>query len=149
MSFAIGFLSASHKQAKCATRGQITIGDFTESFMAPLAFWSTSDYQAQWKAGLLRILKGAAKSCLITEVHSPSGNPHVMWWLLYRSGTSVFIQNNLLLPRNRGNRFAIQSPYRNIPRRVTMNEEGLRISEWRTTMRELEAFLEAERLHLP
>jgi CdiI N-terminal domain len=118
--------------------GQITIGDFTETFIMPLDNWPIEEYQQQWKKGIER-LKTHKYSCLVATVQNLETNGLVNLWLLYKDKDTIFIQNELL------NKSILQEM--NIPLkmsdfnsttcydfitypRVTLTECGAKISEW-------------------
>jgi hypothetical protein len=52
--------------------GDIHLGEFHETFMASLSYWTKSDYFKQWKIALIKICNGNDKSCLITSMFDPS-----------------------------------------------------------------------------
>jgi hypothetical protein len=79
-----------------AYTGRITIGNYSESIYVPLDLWSKEDYEQQWREGLER-LRTHDTSCLIATIHDPKIRPYIDWWVLYRVGNTVYIQNHMLL----------------------------------------------------
>ena len=121
-------------------RGHITIDDFVEDFEAPLWFWKTVDYERQWAFGIQRILDGAAKSCLITSLIEPVKTGDYVfgsWWMLYRDGVNVILQQQLLIGDVVGDRFDVANPYDAVPDYRAKTEEGDLLSSWTTSLHEL------------
>jgi hypothetical protein len=110
--------------------GEIKLDDFVETFETPLTFWSATRYEKQWREGIDRFLKGAPKSCLITSMLDPKSEAFGVWWILYRDGRNVAVQNHLLLSSILGRNFSPDDPYRSIPDRLTSSDDGERVSEW-------------------
>jgi hypothetical protein len=125
--------------------GQITIGDFKETFAMPLNSWKIEQYQQQWKEGLARI-KTHDYSCLVSVVQNLNANPLVELWALYKEGNTVFFHNELLnnliveelkLPLNLSD-FNLKTCYElvNEPREIT-TPEGDKISAWSVNVDEI------------
>lgn len=121
--------------------GEITIGDFKETFEMPLEFWTMDDYQTQWKNGIAHI-KTHEQSCLVAEIQDPQKNPRASLWVLYKDNNTVHIQNHLLF----GKRFAkmlkqqpfiLENCYTFITPRETSSNEGIEISEWNINLDEI------------
>ncbi len=146
MSFSITFIednqdNRNKAHVKEMQRGTIVIGEFKETFESPLLFWSVSDYQAHWKQALERIVSGALNSCLITSIYDPGISNFWIWWLLYREGQMVYIQNHLLFLERLKSVLDPLNPYIHIPERRVINEDGQQISEWQTSIKAIEQFL--------
>lgn len=143
VTFVIGFLSQDEglTDFEAARTGVITIGTFQERFVAPITFWQVRDYQRQWSEGLRRIVSGSEKSCLITALRDPRASKMLFWWPLYREEEDVFVQNSILLFDHLERPFDVRDPYASINERITINEEGQLISEWRVSVHDIEAFL--------
>ncbi len=110
----------------------------------PIAYWSPDDYQRQWREGVRRILAGEPRSGLITSLYDPATARFIEWWPLFRDGDVVFVQNHLLFLDKLHGPFDPNDPYRHVRERRIVNDEGVRISEWRTTVEALRRFLEEE-----
>ena len=54
--------------------GEIIIGDFRESFIISLEYWSLEDYKRQWAEGFKRI-QTHDESCLVSSVQDPQKSP--------------------------------------------------------------------------
>jgi hypothetical protein len=115
--------------------GQITIGDYKETFIMPLDNWTLEEYQQQWKEGLERI-KSHAVSCLITSVQNlGTRHPSIEMWILYKEGKTIFIQQSLLINETvehsmKLSEFNSKTCYQFIDPRETITESGQEISEW-------------------
>jgi hypothetical protein len=123
-----------HREMPCCT-GEIQIGDFQETFMMPLEYWSMHDYVNQWKEGIER-LKTHNKTCLVTELQDPARGPLAMIWSLYKKGRMVYIRNHFLFGKSFARRvkkkpFNAQTCYDFVgPRGKAISLSGLPISEW-------------------
>lgn len=122
------------KEWNDAIKGKIQIGEYVESFYMPIDYWSLKDYENQWKEGVER-LRTKNQSCLITAVNDPKESPFIEWWILYRVGNKICIQN-CIIPADIykemiGDKpFTTETCYDFIPARVTYSEDGEQISEW-------------------
>ena len=118
-------------------KGQISIGEFKESFIMPLNSWTINDYKQQWKEGIER-LKNHNNSCLVTTVQNLHSNGMGMMWVLYKVGDDIFIQNHLLnreILKEFGDsqkikNFTPKMCYGFISSRKTLTEYGTKVSEW-------------------
>lgn len=117
--------------------GRIQIGDFAESFISPTIFWSEAQYILQWQGALHHILDGKQRARLITSI-LPAGSAYAMCWPLYRVKQQIYVQNHLILRYEQ--KFDPAQPHKFITPRQTTSE-GHHISEWQTTVDELQAFL--------
>lgn len=121
-------------------KGQITIGDFQESFYMPVDSWSIPEYKKQWKEGLERI-KTHDSSCLVVNSIG-----YIEFWSLYREGEKIFIHNNCLFERPKGlPRFDINTCYLYVIPRETIDEDGNKISEWQVDLQDVLEYLKSEK----
>jgi hypothetical protein len=112
--------------------GRIQIGDYTETFMTCLVSWDRNLYRRHWILALRRLLEGGTKSALITSYVEPALADYLIWWPLYRAGTTVYVQNQMLFYNQLLKPFSSENPWESVPERRTLNDEGSRISEWTT-----------------
>jgi hypothetical protein len=117
-----------------AYEGLIHIGDFSESIYVPLDYWSRQDYERQWKEGLERI-KTHDTSCLVATIHDPKIRKFVDWWVLYKEGKTIFVNNEMIhdceYEKLIGDKpFNLETCYNFIEPRVTMTENGHKVSTW-------------------
>lgn len=125
------------------TVGSIHIDDFSETFQVDLSYWDIGDYLAQWRAGLTRIAEGEVSSCIISSISRPQSANFVFLWLLYRDGGHVFVQQQVLFLDELEGPFDPTEPYRHVPPRVTISDDGDDISEWETSIDAIERFVSA------
>lgn len=127
---------------------EITLGSFRERFQSTLFYWSISDYQKQWVHAIERIVNvDNSTSALITELRDPAlaGEVVGQWWVLYREGEKVYVQNQLILKKNLTGGFNPLDPYSHIPKRKTETDEGDKISEWEVTVQDMREFLKRQK----
>ena len=114
--------------------GEIIIGDFKETFVIPLEYWTLKDYERQWKDALEKIKKNT-KSILITAVQDPAKAPFIEWWPMYRYRKKIYIRNNIIFgefyKKKIGNKlFTPETCYDFVPDRTTKFSKGIKPSEW-------------------
>ena len=115
--------------------GELQINDFMEHLYIPLDWWSLSDYLKQWQEGF-NYLEHHDRSCLVVSIHNPHIRPYINWWLLYKVGDKVHIQNQLVIgeiyEKQVGDKpFNLETCYDFIPERgEPYDEDGNKISEW-------------------
>lgn len=139
-----------------AVWGEIRIGAFRERFVSRVVSWSAEQYERQWESALRKIVTGSTPAALITDYVEPnlsSGNS-LWWWILYREGDLVYIQNQLCILYRKGDSvymqdqlvssgpldlpFSPQRPWESIKERKIVAAEGSKISEWATTVESIE-----------
>ncbi|GLW91215.1 hypothetical protein [Actinokineospora globicatena] len=127
--------------------GCITIGESREYFQAPLDYWGLADYRRSWSVALRKLVDGElATSCLLVSVTDPASANFIGSWPLYREGEQVFLQERLIFMDQLDAPFDIDRPWLSIDPRETVNEDGMRISEWTTDIQSIRDFLSS---HLP
>lgn len=137
--FSIAFLPQDQQPGQDAAvrRAIITIGGFQERFESSVEFWSESQYELQWAKAVQRLLSGAAKSALITSITDPSSANFLVWWPIYKIGSSVHFQTHVLFLSELDRAFDPENPYQHIPQRATTSDDGEPISEWVLPFHEL------------
>ncbi len=71
----------------------------------------------------------------------------VAWWIMYREGDDVYVQNRLLFMDNLSSPFLEENLYSYIKSRETVNEDGCEIiSEWQTNISEIQKWLQSQEL---
>lgn len=132
-------------QGLIACEGEIRIKDFKETFVMPLTAWSLEDYEKQWQEGINRI-KAYDVSCLVATVQiAKKAIPLINWWVLYKEGNIIYIQNELIVDTEYeatigNNAFTPENCYQYIdPKRTTISEGGYKISEWSVRLDEIKA----------
>ena len=129
MGIQIHFVDEATPDADIAV-GEIVIDELSERFEAPLLYWSRGDYETQWRQGLSRTMTGEAKSCLVTSMYDPAKANFLVWWPIYREGSTLFVQNHLVFMDQLDEPLDLRDLYRSVRTRRTQTDEGQRISEW-------------------
>jgi hypothetical protein len=139
MAFSIKFVEAV---SLSTARGLLTLGDFQEELDIPLVFWNESNYKLQWKQALIRITSECyADSCLITAMYDPELANFIVWWPMYKSKSTVYIQNQMLFMKDLSEKFVPEDLYSFINARRTISDNGEPISEWSVEVDEIKTFL--------
>jgi hypothetical protein len=128
-----------------AVYGKIRIGEFHETFIASLFFWSRTQYEHHWRTALERIVGGATQSALIASYVEPPatliGEEFLVWWPLYREREVVYVQNHLLFFGQLSNPFSAERYWESVGERQTVTAEGAQISEWITSVQSIRDYL--------
>jgi hypothetical protein len=143
MGFDIRFLpewTPDSETGNAGRHGRITLDEFAETFISLIGHWSPSDYEAQWRLGVKRLVEERRESCLITSLHDPAATEMLMWWLLYPKGECVIVQQSLLLFEGLKRAFDTSDPFCSIPPRAQVTDDGEPISEWSLDIRSFEEF---------
>lgn len=111
-------------------RGEIVLDDFQDCFESPFTYWPAAEYERQWRGGLERIVRGEAKSALVTAMYPPESASFVRWWILFRSGNEVVFREHLLLTDHLDRVFDPGALYDFVPDRVAGGDQEFPISEW-------------------
>jgi len=118
--------------------GEIGIGDFKESFVMPLNWWTIEDYKKQWQEGVERI-KHHNSSCLVTTVQNLDTAPFVNWWVLYKNKKIIVVYNQILLNKileksksknKKLSNFNTQTCYTYISPKKLFSKPNEKISKW-------------------
>jgi hypothetical protein len=142
--FAIEFIGNPQIEfGELAARGRITLGEFSEEFVAPLVFWMADDYRRQWREAAERISDGCERSCFVAAMRESPLDGAIFLWPAYRDGEAVYIQHKLVLPGLVEGGFDPSNPYAQVGERRTVSEEGELISEWQVAVGDVARFLHA------
>lgn len=121
--------------------GTLVIGDFTEDFHASTSYWDRKKYLSQWRRGLEAIRDGSEKSAVITDMYDPATANFIFWWVMYRLGGDIYIQNHVLFMEDLDKPFSERNLHEFIPERDTVTEEGEPISEWKVSLTDVQQAL--------
>jgi hypothetical protein len=121
--------------------GKIQIEDYTETFVASLVSWTRAHYEQHWREACQRLIGDGKESALISSYQEPSWSEFLVWWPLYPDGDIVYVRNELLIYARQREPFSIEEPSCSVRQRTTVNDEGLKISEWETSARSIREFL--------
>ena len=125
-----------------AVYGRIQIGGDHETFTSSLMRWTRANYERHWIAALRRLTNGGDRSALITSYIDPVADGFLIWWPLYRSGDVIYVQNQMLFFDRLTESFEAGRPWDFVRKREIVNAEGFEISEWRTTIKDIDRCLE-------
>jgi hypothetical protein len=122
--------------------GRIVAGELDENFRSNLYEWDKHGYESQWLQSLERILQGDEKAVLITSYVNQRAVSNLEWWALYRGDCdTVHVQNHLPWFRQFEKEFSVADASNFLHDRVTVNEDGNRLSEWDVPLRDIELFV--------
>jgi hypothetical protein len=115
-------------------KGEITIGDFKETFYSPINYWKKEDYEKQWHEAIER-LKSYPQSCFIVKIRDPQCSKYVLTWPIYKIGEKLVFRNQMyfhkIYKQRLGNKIMTSSNcYEYIPQRRSLYERKDNISEW-------------------
>jgi len=123
--------------------GKLEIGGFSEDFHASTSYWDSEKYLSQWKQGLEYICAGSDKSAVITTMYNPATANFIYWWVMYRVGRDIYMQNHVLLMEELDEPFNENDFQVFVPDRQTVTEEGEVISEWKVCIDDVKQALAA------
>jgi hypothetical protein len=124
--------------------GRITLGGFRDEFQAPLFDWAPGDYVAQWVDAAQRLVAGAPVVVFLTHMVHPTA-PYHMGWPAWREGDRVLVQERLFLAEQIDGPFDCERPEVHVGPRREISDEGLRISQWAVTLRDVASFVDRRR----
>ncbi len=129
-----------------AAFGELILGDANpEGFVAALAVWDKSDYEAHWKRELKLLLADQMKVTLIVDLPDLLFRANTEVWDAYLDGHIVYFHNRILWGDNLPTGTDPAGISQHTPDRAIMTEEGHLISEWAVSTAAVLAFLQAER----
>ena len=131
-------LPESHDDASFF-RGTITLGDFSEEFLAAAWMWDAERYKRQWRAAAHELVAERDRSAFVTSFIHPDAHHNVIW-PAWRVGRLVYIQNHLLLRHTQPGVLDVDHIYRSVGARRTTSEDDEPISEWVVTLDDVAAF---------
>lgn len=120
--------------------GKICFGNFNEYFEASLSFWKAENYRQQWIEAAKKIFE-FDRTAFITNLSNPETANFIVWWIAWKSGETIFIQNHLLFLNKLSEPFDLKNPYKFINSREIETEEGEKISEWKISLSDIIKFL--------
>ena len=117
---------------------RIDINGFSERFQAPLSVWNMEQYKKQWQEAIKCIVEGDSKNYLIAGLRDPWSSNFISLFALYRDGSEVFIQSQIILCEGNEERIAQMNILDLVEERETHTEDGEEISEWKVSIEELQ-----------
>lgn len=124
--------------------GRIVAGDLDETFESPVHYWGEASYRSSWRDELSRILCGADKAVLWTVVVDPSKANWLRGYTLYRFDADIRVQERLFIIDEFQSKLDLDNPSQVLPSYESVNEDGVRISEWSISPEHVREFIEAE-----
>jgi CdiI N-terminal domain len=121
--FAIRLLPESEQGPSGERLGEITVGTFRERFACSSAKTSIIHLESQWHDALQALIAG---SPVVALPHDPR-----FAWVVYREGNDCYVQQKL----------SMHGTFDGLLPRETMSSDGNQISEWSTTLAEIEHFV--------
>lgn len=119
---------------ECAVSCTLEMSGQVEQFAVPTLFWDRSFYIHHWKKSFLEGFARRDHSALITSMRDPEFMSFLNIWVLYYFGDDVFIQNKILFLDEIDGLFEPELVNRYISPREVINEDGVRISQWKVAL---------------
>lgn len=120
--------------------GLLVLGDHREEFASTLFEWNKNDYEEQWRLAITSLLQGREKVALMVYYVSPAGSDNFEWWLMYRVGDTVALQDHMPWYDQFPEPFSIERQFDFVKDRRTVNEDGHKISEWSAPLASIREF---------
>lgn len=92
MTFNIQFIDGN--------KGQISLGDTIETFIAVFDYWSAKEYEGQWKEAANTILGQEGVEAFFTNIHSPEVANYYSGWIALKTDDQVMFTEMLFLKDN-------------------------------------------------
>ena len=147
MPFSISLLGEGGAPADAGhSLGHVVAGDLDEDFVLDTSYWEESEYVASWLAELQRLMSGCSTSVLLTAAAPLSVSNWLQGYVLYRFGDEVRVQEAIFLVQELPSGAALEEPSSLALPYEAVSEDGTKISEWRTDVADIRAFLEGHSL---
>lgn len=141
MSFDIAIAqNVSELFGEAGHEGRIELSGSIERFFSPVSFWTREQYIDNWKHSFAEGYKSKTHSALVVSMRDPRQANFLILWVLYYRGDRVFVQNRILFLEDIIEGFKISNLNDYIDERATVNEEGVRISEWEVSLEDVLVF---------
>lgn len=105
--------------------GRITVGRFKELFACGFDDATVERLEERWRAELNLLVRGELAVALVHDSRFA--------WIVYREGERCFVQQKL----------SLDGSFDELGPRETESDDGARISEWRTDIESIQAYLGA------
>lgn len=143
MSFEIKFINEKMDGEEV---GEITIGDFKETFLVSIDNWNKKRYEEQWVRAIKRIVHSDVddniNSALVTSIPDFSKEDMIEYWPLYKINNVVYVQNYWADAGPLKESITDENIYKFIRPRETFSEStGQPISEWQVSLDDLRHWL--------
>jgi hypothetical protein len=121
---------------------EIEIGGFYERFAAPIETWPIEKYLEQWESAVNQIVNGVMKAYLVAAMRQPKKTNFIVVYSLYREGYRVFVRNQMILCKGNEKQINTEEVIDLINDREVRNQCEEKISEWETSLEDLECYLQ-------
>jgi hypothetical protein len=125
--------------------GELTVGEFSETFQADSSFWSAEEYRQSWRRTVDRLVNDHDTACLITSLPDPATANFIETWPLYRDHEQVRVQNRIVFGDELDEAFDPDQPWRYVDPYSSVTEDDEPASEWVTTMASFIEYLDRTR----
>jgi hypothetical protein len=111
--------------------GSIQIDDFKESFESDFSYWPKEMYETHWLKASEEVEAGNSVS-FITSITEPDSSNFIRSWSCYSIDGELIFQERILFLNDLETPFNLKEPHNNIDSYESIDEDGDKISEWRT-----------------
>ena len=149
--FSIGFTDERLVKSEPGEKGRIgllILDEHEERFIAHTLTWSENQYLEHWTDALQRALEGKP-AALVTDLLTPVQSSHLVWWPIWKIGSELVFQNQLLFFKDHhisGTRIIPEELYRLIGQHTSRDSDNNLLSEWRTPASHVQHFLKTRRI---
>lgn len=120
----------------------IVVDDFSEVMNIPLSYWDIEDYKKSWLKSLKEGLASKKHAALAVSMGDPTLTNFLFAWVIYFEGKVAYVQNSIVF-LNECDGFTPGRINEFIDKRTTYDEDGMKISEWRTDLDSIHSFVDS------
>ncbi len=114
----------------------VVIDKFQEAMNIPLTYWNINDYKKSWVRSLEEGLISKSHAALAVSMYEPALANFVFAWVIYFEDEVAYIQNNVIFLEE-GKEFSPEKINEFIDEHTTHDEDGIKISEWKTDLKSI------------
>ena len=140
--FEIGFTEDEpelQKEGWYGLWGQTVLGDYHESFLAPIGPWSRRDYERHWLEAGERLLGEQARSGFFTQAHR-------FWWVMWRQDGRVLVQERYIIPELAERITDLSTTPWDLIGECYESAKEAPVSQWRLRANDIREFLDRNRM---
>jgi hypothetical protein len=133
---------AASRESISPVWGEITLGEYIESFPLMTSLLSASEYEDQWAAAVRAIAQQRVnRAMLVTDIQPPSESSGISYFALFRDGARVFVQQRFMRPSPSVDVRLPEAVEATIPPRFQERDgEQMEVSEWCVPIDDLREF---------
>lgn len=120
----------------------IIIDTFSEMVNIPLSYWNIEDYKRSWLSSLKEGLVSKNHAALVVSMNDPALANFIFTWVIYFEDEIAYVQNSIIFLSDSDN-FVPDRINEFIDKRTTHDEDGMKISEWRTDLNSIQSFFDS------